>query len=268
MIDLKEIKDGFLKSASQIPNWKELDKKELANGYLKYKDTNPALANSYISCLIVSYWNLLFSFQQSCGTSAIDNAAAYNWLIDAIERLFKYKPWLDPTAKIYNDERVIDKAMYTYMQSARTNELVANSLQKRRLNINCYSIDSLETENDSGVFTKSKEKLSVDVSIRNLIQSFIDKDDIITAVIIDIICYEIPFKNGKYDNNLVYRTIRDIGAEFYNYFVEEYNVDKDKLEKCVKKMQGYHNTYFVKYVKDKIKALKNNDMIKEFYGTN
>ena len=244
MIDLQEIKQNYLNSANQIPNWKSIPKKELANKYLEYRDTNPTLANSYISCLIVTYWPLLISFQQSCGTSQIDNAIAYNWLIDAIGKLFKYRPWLDPTTKIYDDERAIDKAMYTYMQSSRTNELVANSLQKRRLNINCYSTDELNEENSSGVYTASNENLTIDVSIHGLVQCFIDDNDIVYALIIDIICYQISFYNGKYNNNLVYQVIRNIDEDYYDYFTK---------------------TYFVKYIKDKIVALRDNKLIKEFY---
>ena len=177
MINLQDIKQNYLNSANQIPNWKSISKKELANKYLENRDTNPTLANSYISCLIVTYWPLLISFQQSCGTSQIDNAIAYNRLIDAMSKLFKYKPRLDPTTKIYDDERAIDKAMFAYMRSSRANELVANSLQKRRLNINCYSTDELNEENSSGVYTASNENLTTDVSIHGLVQCFIDGND-------------------------------------------------------------------------------------------
>lgn len=147
---LDEYKQIYRDCADLIPNWKKLNKNELANLYIDHE--NDPSANSYFSALILKFWNLIghFYYKQEIKFAAEEDC--YNWLITGITFALNKRVWKDPNNKLYEDEKGPEKAIMTCIMSDRANYYQYTRYDKRNLNYNSLSLENLEENSSDGFF--------------------------------------------------------------------------------------------------------------------
>ena len=176
-----------------IEDWRTWNKNILINKYLEVED-NPALANAYISAIIVRYWSKFEGYYYSSKKST-EAETCLEWLIRAILWGLKARKWKDPTSKLFTDPNGPDKVMNRCIRSAKQGWFQDSNAAKRKLN---FGIESIEKLQDSlGELAPlplyEEEELSASyLDINNLISKSFDNQDYITAFVINgIVNYDV-----------------------------------------------------------------------------
>lgn len=189
---LSEIKKSYITLANNIPNWKTLNKNELANLYLKYENVEPE-RSYYFSALMCRYWkNVLMLYNTSKSTKQ-ELSDFTNWLAEALFTAFKYRKWTDPSNKLYNDPHAPDKVINRCIYSTRMRYYYHFNMDKRRLN---FQTDSIERQlssfgNQATVysFLGVEDESASDKVCKEIILHYIDKNKILNAIVVDLICF-------------------------------------------------------------------------------
>ena len=251
---LEETKKLYQESANLIPNWKQLDKNVLCNLYVQ-NEFNTELANSYLSAIILKYWNKIYSLQANTYlTSSLEDA--YNWLVEGILYALKHRRWLDEDSNIYNDPNGPDKAINRKIKCIRLNHLVSENRDKRKIGINILSLDSFD---DSDNFIGEELEYS-DTSYRIII-GLLKSHKYNQAVIVDLISNGDGFiKDGDetvFSATELANIIYDLDDNYFDYFKTRYNLTNEVLS-CIMKsilydyevqdLWGFGTTYIKKSI--------------------
>ena len=186
----------YVKQANHIKNWRKLDRNELANLYLEYENVEPE-RSYYFSALMCKYWSHVAYYYRTSKGLKLEPDDFAMWLAEAFFVAFKYRRWKDPSHKLYTDPHGPDKVIRQSIYSVRMKHYQQSNMDKRKLN---YQVDSIERQITSfgtmaavmdymGVYDNSKE---ADIC-KDVINYLIDKDDVIGAITVDLICFGDTF---------------------------------------------------------------------------
>ena len=175
---------------------------ELANAYCDAVDNNnDALKDVYISALILRFWfNIDKMYRSNTVAPTLDHEDFFWWLYEAIEYACKYRGWKDPTKNL-NAQQCINKCIETIKLQKYYNL----RLDKRKAANYCFSMDTpLPGDSNSdgktiGELLEAEECVddhSTD-DVMMLVQSYINSNKIIEAIIIDSIAFNDVQKHFK-----------------------------------------------------------------------
>lgn len=228
---------------------------ELADAYCEAVDTNnETLKDVYISALILRFWYVIDKmYKNNTVAPCLEYEDFFWWLYEAIEYACKYRGWQDPTKNL-NAKQCINKCIDTI----KLQKYYDLRLDKKKAVNYCTSMDApICGEGDDAEKTLGDilEDDSVDYAagadaVITLVQTYINRNKIIEAILIDNIAFNDVQKHSKKvikTTNTEGEAIRytEHSSEFWAYklvqivsklpeaykktFMERYNISEEKL---------------------------------------
>lgn len=252
---------------------------ELADAYCDAVDNgDEALKDIYISALILRFWYTIDKMYKANSVApSLEHEDFFWWLYEAIEYACKYRGWRDPAKKL-NAQQCINKCIDTI----KLQKYYDLRLDKRKVVNHCCSIDApIGGEGDDagktvGDMLEAEGRVddhSADDAIW-LVQSYIDRNKIIEAILIDNIAFNDVQKHFKKTIKTTnaegeavkyvehssefwpYRLIQIVSklpASYKSYFMERYNISEEKLNAILDIIDRANNQKLYRYL-DKILA--------------
>lgn len=245
---------------------------ELADAYCEAADTgNETLKNIYISALILRFWHKIDKMYKSNSVApCLEHEDFFWWLYEAIEYACKYRGWQDPS-KHLNAQQCINKCIETIKLQKYYNL----RLDKNKTVNHCYSFETpvgdMEDTKTIGEMLES-ETYCYDTSeddVHMLVQSYIDRNKIIEAILIDNIAFNDaqryfkrvvktvdssgePIRYTEHSSEFwPYRLIQIVSklpTTYKNYFLNRYNISEDKLSAVLDGIYKANNQKLYKYL--------------------
>jgi uncharacterized protein YktA (UPF0223 family) len=255
---------------------------ELADAYCEAVDTNnTTLKDIYISALILRFWYTIDKMYRANKVApTLEYEDFFEWLYEAIEYACKYRGWKDPTKNL-NAQQCINKCIDTIKLQKYYNL----RLDKNKTVNHCCSMDTpIGSDKDGnsktvGDMLESEECVddhSAD-DVVMLVQSYINRNKIVEAILIDSIAFNDVQKHFK----KVIKTTNDEGetmrytehsSEFWPYrlvqivsklpetykvsFMKKYNISEEKLDTVLNVIGNSNNQKIYRYLDKTLAELK------------
>lgn len=255
---------------------------ELADAYCDAVDNNDeALKNIYISALILRFW---YTIDKMYKSNTVAPSLEYEdflwWLYEAIEYACKYRGWRDPSKNL-NAQQCINKCIDTI----KLQKYYDLRLDKRKVVNHTCSLDApLGGDGDDASKTIGDmleaegecDDHSAD-DIVYLVQSYIDRNKIIEAILIDNIVnndvqkhFKKTVKTTTADGETIrytehssefwpYRLIQIVSKlpdTYKSYFLEKYNISEEKLTAILDVIDRANNQKLYRYLDKTLAELR------------
>lgn len=255
---------------------------ELADAYCDAVDTNNAtLKDTYISALILRFWSKIDKMYKSNTVApCLEYEDFFWWLYEAIEYACKYRGWQDPTKKL-NAQQCINKCIDTI----KLQKYYDLRLDKKKTVNYCTSMDTpLNGDGEDGAKTigdmlESEEYIEDHSSddVMMLVQSYINNNKIIEAILIDAIAFNDVQKHFKKVVKTKNASGEDIkytehSSEFWPYklvqiisklpdaykktFMERYRISEEKLDSVLDVIDHSNNQKIYRWLDRTLSDLK------------
>ena len=240
---------------------------ELADAYCEATDTNNKnLKDIYISALILRFWYKIDKmYRENIVAPSLEYEDFFWWLYEAIEYACKYRGWKDSTKNL-NAQQCINKCIDTI----RLQKYYNLRLDKNKTINYCTSMDiPIGGDSDDNAMTLGdtfeSEEVVDDFSsddAMTLVQSYINKNKIIEAILLDNIAFNdvqkhfkktIKAKNAEGETyrytehssefwpfKLV-KIINELSADYKSTFARRYNISDSKLTTCLEALHNMNN---------------------------
>jgi hypothetical protein len=249
---------------------------ELADAYCDAVDTgNETLKDIYISALILRFWYTIDKMHNANTVApSLEHEDFFWWLYEAIEYACKYRGWKDTTKKL-NAQQCINKCIETI----KLQKYYDLRLDKRKVVNNCISLETpaggdetdgvartighlLEAEDDI-------EDIAADYAAISLVQSYINRNKIIEAILLDNIAFNDVQRHSKKTiktKNLEGEDVRytEHSSEFWPYrlvqivsklpesykrdFLSKYTISEEKLDAVLEVVDKANNQKLYRYL--------------------
>lgn len=239
-------KDLTVKARKLLKPYEQYSINELADAYCDAVDTNDkTLKDIYISALILRFWYTIDKMYRANSVApSLEYEDFFWWLYEAIEYACKYRGWRDPDKKL-NAQQCINKCIDT-IKLQKYYEL---RLDKRKVVNHSCSLDApLGGDGDDagkslGDILESEaclEDCTADDDAILLVQSYINRNKIVEAILLDNIAFndvQRHFKKTIKAENAAGETVKytEHSSEFWPY----------KLIQIVSKLPDTYKTYFL-----------------------
>lgn len=255
---------------------------ELADAYCDAVDNNDeALKNIYISALILRFWYTIDKMYKSNTVApSLEYEDFFWWLYEAIEYACKYRGWRDPSKNL-NAQQCINKCIDTI----KLQKYYDLRLDKRKVVNHTCSLDApLGSDGDDASKTIGDmleaegecDDHSAD-DIVYLVQSYIDRNKIIEAILIDNIVnndvqkhFKKTVKTTTADGETIrytehssefwpYRLIQIVSKlpdTYKSYFLEKYNISEEKLTAILDVIDRANNQKLYRYLDKTLAELR------------
>jgi hypothetical protein len=255
---------------------------ELADAYCEAVDTsNRPLMDIYISALILRFWYKIDKmYKANTVAPCLEYEDFFWWLYEAIEYACKYRGWKDPTKNL-NAQQCINKCIETIkLQKYYDLRLDKNKTVNYCISMNTPVAGSNgEDEMTLGEMLESEEyydDYSTD-DVVMLVQSYINNNKIIEAILLDNIAFNDVQKHSKKTIKKVNdegETVRytEHSSEFWPYklvqivsklpatykrtFMKRYNIAEEKLSTVLDALGRVNNQKLYKYLKSTLSELR------------
>jgi hypothetical protein len=247
---------------------------ELADEYCKAVDNgNGDLKDIYISALILRFWYTIDKmYKANTVAPCLEYEDFFWWLYEAIEYACKYRGWQDPTKNL-NARQCINKCIDTIKLQKYYNL----RLDKNKTVNHCMSLSSPIGGDDEGGkaledLLESEECIDdcyADDDAIMLVQSYINRNKLIEAVLLDNIAFndvqrytKKTIKKETSDGNTYRYT--ECSSEFWPYkliqivgklpdtyktdFLKKYTITEEKLTAVLKVIDKANNQKLYKYL--------------------
>ena len=222
---------------------------ELADAYCAATDrSDETLKNVYISALILRFWYKIDKmYKNNTVAPCLEYEDFFWWLYEAIEYACKYRGWQDPSRKL-NAQQCINKCIETiklqkYYNLRLDKNKTVNFCTSMDVPICGDSDDAEKTLGDTLEDEDSGIDLSTDTII-SLVQSYINNNKIIEAILIDNIAFNDVQKHYK---KVIKTTTAD--GETYRYTEHSSEFWPYKLVQIVSKLPTtYKKDFMSKYI--------------------
>lgn len=256
---------------------------ELANGYCDAVDSNnKELMDIYISALLLRFWfNIDKMYRSNTAAPGLEHEDFFWWLYKAIEYACKYRGWRDPEKNL-NAQQCINKCIETI----KLQEYYNLRLDKRKAANYCCSMeepvnsgdksDKVMTIADQLEAEEDFDDHSTD-DVIELVQSYIDHNKIIEAIIIDSIAFNdvqkhfkktVKTKNYKGEDMKYvehssefwpYKLVKIVSKLPENYkseFMNKYSISEAKLNAVIGTLSKVNNQKIYRYLSKTLEDLK------------
>lgn len=256
---------------------------ELADAYCDATDSdNGALKDIYISALILRFWYTIDKmYKANTVAPCLEYEDFFWWLYEAIEYACKYRGWRDP-AKNLNAQQCINKCIDTI----KLQKYYDLRLDKHKAVNHCTSMDAPIGSGDGDDAAKTladvleSEETFDDHStddVMMLVQSYINRNKIIEAILIDNIAfndvqrhYKKTIKTTNTEGEVIrytehssefwpYRLVQIVSKlpdTYKNSFLKRYNISEEKLTAVLDVIDRANNQKLYKYLDKTLAELK------------
>ena len=263
----------------------------MLDGYCKALDEGDEhLKNLYISGLILRHWDKVKKLALTCPNIDLQGEEFVEWVYEAIMYACKYRKW-------QKDERVnAQQCINQCIETIRKQHYYNYNLDKNKANYNTVSFETpvgdesakgnqktlLDTITDENA-EKAAQMLDSNSAARQIIQTFINKNKIVEAIIMDIIAFGDTNKVTKHikqgvDENgeeIKYTTytreflkfkavqiLSNLSEDYQQYFIDNYLVKTPALDAALNVLKKANNqkiykeiTQALNYARNSLKAL-------------
>ena len=281
---LNETKKDLTEQARKLVKpYEQYSIDELADAYCDAVDSNNStLKDIYISALILRFWHKIDKMYRANTTApSLEHEDFFWWLYEAIEYACKYRGWRDETKSV-NAQQCINKCIETIQLQKYYNL----RLDKRKAANYCVSMedpvysdgvsDDAQTLADIIESDEVVDDFSSDDAI-TLVQSYINRNKIVEAIIIDAIAFNdvqrhfkktIKTKNAagedyKYVEHSsefwpfkLVQLVSKLPASYKKSFMRKYTISEDKLTAVLDALSKVNNQKIYKYLRLTIDDLK------------
>jgi uncharacterized protein YktA (UPF0223 family) len=285
---LNETKKDLTEQARKLVKpYEQYSIDELADAYCDAVDSdNSTLKDIYISALILRFWSKIDKMYRANTTApSLEHEDFFWWLYEAIEYACKYRGWRDETKNV-NAQQCINKCIETIQLQKYYNL----RLDKRKAVNYCISMETpmvAATASSSnpgesrtvGDMLESEEIIddfSSDDAM-SLVQSYINRNKIVEAIIIDAIAFndvQKHFKKTIKTTNSEGETYRYVehSSEFWPYklvqivtklpdsykadFMSRYHISEKKLTTVLDALSKVNNQKIYRYLRATLAELK------------
>lgn len=255
---------------------------ELANAYCDATDNgNEDLKNIYIAALMLRFWYTIDKmYKNNTVAPSLEREDFFWWLYEAIEYACKYRGWKDPN-KHLNAQQCINKCIDTIKLQKYYNL----RLDKTKVVNHCCSIDS-PIGDDSG--KTIGEMLEAEMYFEEpqstgdaiiLVQSYIDRNKIIEAILLDNIAFNDvqkhfkktiktvdaegePFKYVEHSSEFwpykLVQIVSKLPATYKSSFMSRYSISESKLNAILEVIDNANNQKLYRYLKQTLDELREN----------
>lgn len=254
---------------------------ELADAYCDAVDTNNAeLKDIYISALVLRFWYTIDKmYKANTVAPSLEHEDFFWWLYEAIEYACKYRGWRDPEKKL-NAQQCINKCIDTI----KLQKYYDLRLDKRKVvNLTCSMDTPLGGAGDEGKtigdMLESEEYVddhTTDDAIL-LVQSYINRNKIIEAILLDNIAFNDVQKHFKktiktetesgesikyteYSSEFwPYRLIQIVSKlpdTYKSYFMNRYSISEEKLSAILDVIDRANNQKLYRYLDKTLAELR------------
>lgn len=255
---------------------------ELADAYCDAVDNNDeALKNIYISALILRFWYTIDKMYKSNTVApSLEYEDFFWWLYEAIEYACKYRGWRDPSKNL-NAQQCINKCIDTiklqkYYDLRLDKRKVVNHTCSMDAPLGGDGDDASKTIGDMLEAEGECDDHSAD-DIVYLVQSYIDRNKIIEAILIDNIVnndvqkhFKKTIKTTTADGEAIrytehssefwpYRLIQIVSKlpdTYKSYFLEKYNISEEKLTAILDVIDRANNQKLYRYLRSTLNELR------------
>lgn len=255
---------------------------ELADAYCEAIDTeNEALKSIYISALILRFWHKIDKMYKANSVApCLEYEDFFWWLYEAIEYACKYRGWKD-SEKNLNAQQCINKCIDTI----RLQKYYNLRLDKNKTVNHCCSMDAPLCEGSGEDNMTLSDTLESEETIYDygteevltLVQSYIDKNKVIEAILIDNIAFNDVQKHFKkvikttntYGEAIRYtehssefwpyklvQIVSKLPATYKNSFMKRYNISEEKLTTVLDVIDRANNQKLYRYLRECLAELK------------
>ena len=263
---LNEYKRYYEKEASNIPDWRNINKNKLVNSFIK-NENNKELANSYLAAIICKYWGNIDKLYNNSKSSSVTREDCYEWVIDAIMYALTKRKWLDPSNKLYNDPNGPDKVINRCIVSERKIFYQSSNYDCRKVNYATFSTDQIieENENNSLLLSNKNDYADIDESVDDLIVSSFNKGKYFLAFMIDgIVNYDsfISFKNksgvirDEFSSIKLLKHLSSLDANYAKSFSARFNTNYADTVKAVADCSAIPKDRIRRYIKSNLQVLR------------
>jgi DNA-directed RNA polymerase subunit F len=255
---------------------------ELANAYCDAVDSgDEPLKNIYISALILRFWYTIDKMYKANSVApSLEHEDFFWWLYEAIEYACKYRGWRDPNKKL-NAQQCINKCIDTI----KLQKYYDLRLDKRKVVNHSCSMDALiggdgddagKTIGDMLEAEGRPDDHSADDVIW-LVQSYINRNKIIEAILIDNIAFNDvqkhfkktikttneagePIKYVEHSSQFwPYRLIQIVSKlpdTYKSYFMDRYSISEEKLNAILEIIDKANNQKLYRYLDKTLAELR------------
>ena len=257
-----------------VKPYEQYSNDELADAYCDAVDNNDeALKNIYISALILRFWYTIDKMYKSNTVApSLEYEDFFWWLYEAIEYACKYRGWRDPSKNL-NAQQCINKCIDTiklqkYYDLRLDKRKVVNHTCSMDAPLGGDGDDASKTIGDMLEAEGECDDHSAD-DIVYLVQSYIDRNKIIEAILIDNIVnndaqkhFKKTVKTTTADGETIrytehssefwpYRLIQIVSKlpdTYKSYFLEKYNISEEKLTAILDVIDRANNQKLYRYL--------------------
>lgn len=276
-------KDLTLQARKLLKPYEQYSIDELANAYCEAVDTNDdTLKDIYISALILRFWYTIDKmYKANTVAPSLEYEDFFWWLYEAIEYACKYRGWKDPSKKL-NAQQCINKCIDTI----KLQKYYDLRLDKRKaVNHTCSLETPLGGEGDNSGKTIGEmleSEIHIDDCCANddavlLVQSYINRDRIIEAILLDNIAFNDVQRYFKKTIKTVtpegetlrytehssefwpYRLIQIVSKlpdTYKNYFLTRYKISEEKLTASLRVIDRANNQKLYRYLDKTLSELR------------
>jgi uncharacterized protein YktA (UPF0223 family) len=254
---------------------------ELADAYCDAVDTdNATLKDIYISALILRFWSKIDKmYKANTVAPCLEYEDFYEWLYEAIEYACKYRGWKDPSKNL-NAQQCINKCLETIkLQKYYNLRLDKNKTVNHCCSMDAPIVDGGDDAKTLGETLEAEETFDDHSSdaVQMLVQSYINRNKVIEAILIDTIAFndvQKHFKRVVKTQNAEGEAVRytEHSSEFWPYklvqivsklpatykktFMERYNISEEKLSAVLGVISKANNQKLYRYLKDCLAELR------------
>jgi hypothetical protein len=256
---------------------------ELADAYCDACDTNnKTLKDIYISALMLRFWYKIDKLYKSITVApCLERLDYFNWVYDGIQLACMYRGWRDPSKNL-NAQQCINQCIST----TKLRELYDLRLDKNKTVNYCMSLDTPICGDDGDdkartlgdtleADTSLTEGSEIDMNI--LVQSYINKNKIIEAILIDnIVSNDVqrhykktiktvdsegkPYKYTEHSSEFwPYKLVQIVSKLPDTYkasFMERYTISEEKLNAVLGVIDRANNQKLYRYLRNMLAELK------------
>ena len=249
----------------------------MLDGYCKAMDEGDEhLKNLYISGLILRHWDKVKKLALTCPNIDLQGEDFVEWVYEAIMYACKYRKW-------QKDEKVnAQQCINQCIETIRKQHYYNYNLDKNRANYNNASFDTpigdegnngtqrtlIDTIADENAEREAKMADST-TTARQIIQTFIDKNKIVEAIIMDIIAFGDTEKvtkqikqsvdeNGEEIKYTTYthefwkfkavQILSNLSDDYQRYFIDNYLVKTPALDAALNVLKKANNQKIYKEI--------------------
>lgn len=242
--------NGFLHQANKIPNWVNMTKTQLANGYCDADESgNIIVRDRYFSALTCKYFYLVPLIYEKSKTLLIEIEDTVSWLTEGILKALNIKIWRNPDSKYYNNaepiiNRCIDSIRYMNFKNA--------NLHHTKLNYNCLYLDDYCNVEDPNTPDENEVCDSI-------VKQYIKSSKILSGVVVDLLCYDDTFSGNSFNNLKLVRRVNESfnNKTYYTYFADKYGIEPVKVEQA---FNDVAKNFCLRIVKKKLTGVVNDTL--------